>query len=159
MAVFPDDDLFTPTLTEEDDVVGFERPWNPWSLVVLSFFFGISGGGALLALNFSRLGTPRKVLPAVFAVIAVTLLITATRGWGYASLDDAGQLRLLRFADRAMETGVAGALAWMQRRRYRVFRGSSAEPGKLLLPGLLAAVLSVVIQLALSTLFESLFQR
>jgi hypothetical protein len=159
MAAYPEDDLFTPTLTEEDDADGFERPWSPWSLVMLTFFFGIPAGGSLLALNFSRLAAPRKVLPAVFGVIAATLLVAAARGWSYDHLHNEGQLRLFDLGDRVFQTATAGALAWAQRRRYRVFRGSAAEAGKLWPPGLLAAALSVALQLALTFLFASLFQR
>lgn len=157
MASYPEDDLFTPTLTEEDDADGFERPWSPSSLVVLTFFFGIPAGGSLLALNFSRLGMPRKVLPAVFAVIAATLLFTAASGWSYAHLHHEGQRNLLVLVERALQTAAAGALAWAQRRRYRIFRNSAAEPGKLLLSGILAAAVSTALQIALTLLLASLF--
>lgn len=159
MASHPEDDLFTPTLTEEDDADNFERPWNPGSLVALAFFFGFPAGGALLALNFVRLGMPRKVQPAVLAVIGGTLLLAVARGWISNQIHDPAQFRYLGYADRAVEAALAGALAWAQRRRYRVFQGSAAAAGKLLLPGLLAAVLSVAIQLALTAFFLSLFQR
>jgi hypothetical protein len=159
MAAYPEDDLFTPTLTEEDDADNFERPWSPWSLLLLAFFAGFPAGGALLALNFSRLGLPRKVLPAVFAVIATTLLLAVGRGWLFNQFHGEDQLRLFSLADRAVETAAAGMLAWAQRHRYRVFRGSAGEGGKLLLPGLLAAVLSVAIQLALTSFTASLFQQ
>jgi hypothetical protein len=158
-AAYPEDDLLTPTLTEEDDAVGFERPWQPWSLVVLTFFAGIPAGGSLLALNFSRLGVPRRVLPAVFSVIAATLLFSAWRGWSLHHLPVDGAWRLLSLAQRALESLAAGGLAWLQRRRYRVFRGSGGEPGPVLLPGVLAAVLSLAVQAALMLLFASLFDR
>src|SRR5687768_3132414 len=67
------DDLFRPTLTEQDDAVGFDRPWNPWSLVVLAFFFGLPGGGTLLALNFRRLGMPQAIWPVLAVVVLGTL--------------------------------------------------------------------------------------
>lgn len=158
-AAYSEDDLFTPTLTEEDDAVGFERPWNPWSLVVLTFFFGIPAGGGLLALNYSRLGVPRKALRAVLLVITAALLFAGLRGWGITHLHDESQLRLLNLGQKAVETLTAGALAWTQQRRFRVFRGSAGEPGRLLLPGILAAVLSVIAQMALAMLFASLFDR
>lgn len=158
-AAYPEDDLFTPTLTEEDDAVGFERPWNPWSLVVLTFFFGIPAGGGLLALNHSRLGVPRKALRAVLLVITATLLFAGLRGWGITYLHEESQLRLLNLGQKAVETLTAGALAWTQQRRYRVFRGSAGEPGRLPLPGILAAVLSLIVQMALAMLFASVFDR
>lgn len=158
-AAYPEDDLFTPTLTEEDDAVGFERPWSPWSLVVLTFFFGIPGGGGLLALNFSRLGVPRKVVPAVLVVITASLLFSALRGWGIVHLHAESHLRLLNLGQKALETVAAGALAWAQRRRYRVFQGSGGEAGRLLLPGAVAAALSLLVQMALAMLFASLFDR
>jgi hypothetical protein len=65
-----DDDLLAPELTEADDAVGFDRPWNPWSLVTLTFFFGLPAGGSLLALNFDRLGMPGRRLPALAIAIA-----------------------------------------------------------------------------------------
>lgn len=158
-AAHPDDDLFTPSLTEEDDATGFERPWNPWSLVVLTFFAGIPAGGSLLALNFSRLGIPRKVLSAVIAVILATLVFAALRAWGLTHLSDEGQRRLFNVAQRALETLTAGAIAWTQRRRHRVFRGAVGAEGKLLLPGLLAAALSFIVQVPLTMLFAALFDR
>src|SRR5262249_22153508 len=81
-AAVPDDDLFTPTLTEADDAVGFRRPWNPWSLVFVAFFraavmpapWALAGGGGTLALNFARLGVRQRVLPAGALVLAAALV-------------------------------------------------------------------------------------
>src|SRR5690606_30786669 len=55
-----DDALLTPSLTAADDAVGFDRPWNPWSLVMLVFFAGPLFGGVLAARNFVRLGQPER---------------------------------------------------------------------------------------------------
>ncbi len=52
----PPEDLLEPTLAEEDDAVDFDRPWNPMSLTILTFFCGVTAGGILLAINFKRLG-------------------------------------------------------------------------------------------------------
>src|SRR5687768_4790814 len=80
-----DDDLFTPTLTETDDAVEFDRPWNPWSLVTLTFFFGLVAGGGLLALNFRRLGIRGRLYPALAVVGVVVAASAAFLAWLAAS--------------------------------------------------------------------------
>src|SRR4051794_1678132 len=76
-----DDALLKPTLTEADDALDFAEPWNPWSLVVLTFFFGLPAGGGLLALTSPPLGMRPRLAPALTAVIAATALMTAARLW------------------------------------------------------------------------------
>src|SRR5690606_37884850 len=64
-----------PSLTAADDAVGFDRPWNPWSLVMLVFFAGPLFGGVLAARNFVRLGQPERSAPAIGLFVAIWLAI------------------------------------------------------------------------------------
>jgi hypothetical protein len=155
-SAYPDDDLFQPTLTEEDDAVGIKRPWNPWSLVVLTFFFGLPAGGGLLSWNLYRLGAPRRVLPAVALVVLGTLGLAALDGWMTFRFSDT-QRQLGSVLVRAGATLVAAGLAGAQRKRFRVFRSTGQEEGKLLLPGIAAAVLSLIVLQILQFLFLNVF--
>jgi hypothetical protein len=155
-AAHPDDELFRPTLTADDDAVGFARPWNPWSLVVLAFFFGLPAGGALLSWNLYRLGAARRALPALAIAVGGTLALAAIGGWAAVRAPE-GTQAWLPVALRAAWTLVAAALATAQRKRFRVFRHTSQEEGKLLLPGALAALCSVVVWEVLLILFATVF--
>ncbi|MCC2671215.1 MAG: hypothetical protein K0Q72_3686 [Armatimonadetes bacterium] len=155
-AAHPDDELFRPTLTADDDAVGFARPWNPWSLVVLAFFFGLPAGGALLSWNLYRLGVGRRALPAFSLVEVATLALAAIGGWAAVRAPE-GTQSWLPSALRAAWTLVAAALATAQRKRFRVFRASVAEEGRLWLPGVAAAACSVVLWELLLILFATVF--
>lgn len=77
-----------PILTQDDDLDGFGRPWNPELVVFAVFFAAELAGGLLVALNFRRLGMPRRFLPtlALFGALCLCfwggLLLLAS--WGSA---------------------------------------------------------------------------
>jgi hypothetical protein len=158
-----DSDLLQPTLREEHDSVDFNKPWRPWSLVVLTFFFGLPAGGALLALNFKRLGLRRSFAAAACIVVAATLVLAGARAWavsqGMVNLEDREQRRLLNFGMKAAATVAAMALAAAQRTRYRVFEGGGGQGGNLWGPGVLAAAASIAIQVLLELAFRQLFGK
>src|SRR5688500_12751591 len=138
MPAAPDDDLFQPTLTEADDAEGFNKPWNPWSLVVLAFFFGLPGGGGLLAFNYERLGIRGRLLPTLALVLVVSAAIAAAQLWLRANPVGGLQGRPARRAAGLAAQGAAAlaamALAGTQRRRYRLYQATGQEPGRVLLP-------------------------
>src|SRR5687767_10031614 len=76
-----EDDLFRQSLTEHDDAAGFDRPWNPWSLVVLTFFFGITPGMALLAFNYDRLGIKARLYRTLAVGLVLEVALTAFYVW------------------------------------------------------------------------------
>jgi hypothetical protein len=161
MSACPNEDLFTPTLTEQDDAAGFDRPWRPWSLVVLAFFFGLPAGGTLLALNFRRLGMPRRVVPALVLVALATPAMAAVSAWVAAARlapVDSDADRHLRWILRAVSCLVAIGIALPQQRRFRLFQTADLPGGRLLWPGLAAVLVSLALQFLLFALFYLVFR-
>ena len=64
------DDLFSPTLTPDDDIQGFDRPWNPNYLPLCAFFGGFVGTSLLVWMNQARLGVRRTGLVILGVVVA-----------------------------------------------------------------------------------------
>ena len=147
----PDIDLFTPSLTEDDDAVGFDSPWHPWSVVFAAFFCGAFGGGALMAWNFHRLGMRGRVWPCAltFAALGVAILFASVAL--RPDLSDPADARIARYAVRAATVLVAMGFASAQKRRFGIFTASGGEPGKLLLWGVAMFVLNAGLQIALLT--------
>jgi hypothetical protein len=158
-----DDDLLAPELTEADDAVGFDHPWNPWSLVTLSFFCGLLAGGSLLALNFDRLGMPGRRIPTLVIVIAVTTAGVLGTAWAVGTGVVGGTNRetqqMSRWALRGAFILVAIAIAALQRQRFRLFQASGQPAGHLLRPAVIASALSLLYQLAIGTVAYMLFRR
>jgi hypothetical protein len=155
-----DDDLLTPTLTDADDAVDFDRPWNPWSLVVLTFFFGLLAGGPLLALNYERLGIRRRfwVTAAVVGVFGVGLI--ALYAWiiyAHPALDTVEGRRWVRWGKQAVETLIAMGIAQPQLRRWRLFHASGLQGGNLLWWGVAAVLAATITQFLLGLFFVMLF--
>lgn len=161
MPIASHEDLLTPTLGEDDDAGDYRRPWNPWSLVVLSFFAGFLGGGWLLALNFRRLGMQTQVYAVLGAVIVLSILVSALYGWiaarGFAGLTGSEARSAAGLLARVLDTTLAIGLAGRQRRRFRLFSMTGEQGGGLLLPGLAAAVGSVLIEGGMRLAFLRLF--
>ena len=139
----PDADLLTPTLTAEDDLTGFAAPWNPQIVVILVLLCGPLAGGALLALNFRRLGLPRHAGKAFAAFAALALASAALVGWLTATGQlgtDATQKRTLRFGLNIAAVLLALVFLRRQSRRYRLWEMCGGKPAPLLGPGVLAFV-------------------
>ncbi len=155
-----DDDLFQPTLTSDDDVAGFEEPWDPTSLTFLTFFAGPLAGGALFAANFKRLGQPSRFVPTLMIVAAVSLpsyaLIPSVVTLRYAPFDARGKIIAEAARTEAQEnrfrsarrTGnlvlrligicLALALAAKQKSRFRLCVGTDHPTASLWATGVIA---------------------
>lgn len=77
MPLDPDDSLFQPTLSAEDDTIGIHEPWNPFYILFVTFFFGFIAGAILFWQNAARLGMPRYPRVSV-ALCALYLAIFGT---------------------------------------------------------------------------------
>ena len=147
------EDLFTPTLSEDDDALDFDQPWNPQSLVFATFFGGFLTGGILFGLNFKRLGRPERAWPCIVGGAILTLAWTyfavdaRQRGW-YEG--DSGLRSAVRIAQRALPVIVALWIAQLQKRRFRVYEGAHGEGARALVPGFLAVLLSMVVTFGLA---------
>jgi hypothetical protein len=139
-----DEELFRPTLSESDDAVGFDQPWNPWSLVVMTFFFGVTAGVGLLAFNYQRLGIKGRLYTTLAFALVLELLLTAVHVWavrnGMIIIDNRGEEGAVRVAMRIVSVVAAILVAQTQRKRFELFRHSRSKAGHLLKPALLAIV-------------------
>jgi hypothetical protein len=75
------DDLFRPTLTADHDTAGIHEPWNPWHLVMITFFFGFVAGAVLIALNAGRLSLNRWVKPVLAAGVVFLIANALVIAW------------------------------------------------------------------------------
>lgn len=148
----PSADLLTPVLTEADDAVGFDRPWTPWHLVFLTFFFGITAGGGLLALNFGRLGQPQRVAGAL-VFVAVASIATM---FGFALLVPEIGRPETKIVRRAIFLAAAIGMAALQRRRHRLHEACDLPAGKLLGPALAAIAIGSGIDAGIAVLVATL---
>lgn len=135
----PDWDLLQPTLTDADDLRGFNRPYNPWSLVLVVFFAGILYGSLMQAWNFHRLGRRRGVVLTVVTAVVVYALTTFSfvaivAAIGPEKSGDYAQLS--RFGLRLSWVIPALVVAKLQQRRFRVFQHGDEEPASALPIGL-----------------------
>lgn len=151
-----DHDLFRPSLTAADDSVGFERPWNPQSLVVATFFIGILGGGALLAWNCRRLGIKGRALPTLLLSMAIVAAWYLVLGAVFHGLPPAGYRALLRMGNRVIAVVAALTFAAGQQRRYRLFQRADLPAGRGL-PAIAVGALGLIGELALASFALRLF--
>ena len=155
-----DEDLLTPSLTEEHDAAGFQRPWNPYTLLLVTFFSGLPGGGTLLALNFGRLGKPAMVgrtmvlvwLGAVLLYVVVALLMRA--GVISAGMESR---QIVRFGVQAVSMFLGWFIVRAQRSRWEIFETSGQPKGALLWPVIGALVLGIASTFVIITIVFGLF--
>jgi hypothetical protein len=149
MSTHSNDDMLKPSLTADDDAVGFDHPWNPWSLVVLAFFLGVVPGGGLLALNFRRLGLKNRVGITLLWVALAEVVWIALEIWmirhGYLHLDESDAPEPGRWVMRVFSLGVAIAIAHPQHKRYRLFMTRHLPEGRLVIPACAAVVVTLVV--------------
>ena len=148
-----DDLLLTPTLTAEDDAVDFDHPWNPWSLVVLTFFVGLFAGGPLLALNAERLGLRRRFWLVAAVSGLAGLALVAGPVWALDAgivPDNPEARRIAGWVTRGLGTLVAILLALPQVKRWRLFQASGLPGGHLFWWGIGAAVAGTITTLLLA---------
>lgn len=150
-----DAELLQPSLDESHDLASFDRPWRPWSVVFATFFAQALGGGALLALNYRRLGQPRAAVLCLAGFLALALASVALLVWrgreGLLGRADPDQRLLWRTAVRGIALIPAALVAYHQQRRFDVYLLSGGEPARLLGPALAAVAISAVLNLGLVT--------
>ncbi len=144
------EELFTPTVTAEDDAVGFDYPWNPYSIVFATFFAGVFAGGLLFALNYRRLGQPRRCLPVAVGASAIAIVVYLMAnlliGKGIVQIDGIQPHRIVKFITQMLAVILALAMAATQHKRFRLAQYSDQPLGRLLLPGLAAVALGVIVE-------------
>lgn len=144
-----DDELLRQSLTEDDDAAGFDRPWNPWSLVMLTFFFGITTGLGLLAFNYQRLGIKGRLYATLGIAVALEILLTACHVWavqnGLIVWGDRDDMRTLRLGTRVVSVLVAVLIAHTQQKRFRLFQRSNLPAGPLLIPAVIAIAVGIAL--------------
>jgi hypothetical protein len=157
MSTPSNDDLFAPSLREEDDATGFDQPWHPWTLVVITFFCGLIAGGGLLALNFRRLGMKGRLYPTLAIAALGHVLIVGTGLWiSYSGMIDPGDRdssRMLSWGGKAVACLIAILVARPQQRRYRLFEMSNLPGGKLLWPALAAIGAALLVDIPVVALY------
>lgn len=154
----PDSDLFTSVLDERDDLVGFQKPWRPGSLVFLCFFAGPFCGGALMGWNFRKLGMTRWVWPCWLVFAGAGLLVygvLASRMDGRAEVEDH---QLVKNLLRALWILIALVFAHYQKRRFQIFEAGDEEPASLWIPGIIAILVSLLVTLAVVFSFTALLE-
>lgn len=144
-----DDELLRPSLTEDDDAVGFDQPWNPWSLVVLTFFFGITPGIGLLAFNYQRLGIKGRLYSTLAVGLVLEIGLTALHVWavqaGWIQLQNRDDMRTFRMIARVISLLAAVIVAQTQQKRFRLFQRSDLPAGHLLKPALAAIAAGLIL--------------
>jgi hypothetical protein len=153
-------DLLTPTLGAEADVSGFDRPWRPWSLVMLSFFFGLVAAGGLIAVNWSRMGRPGRVFPTLSVAGLGAVLLAAGQVWaGFhapGSWREAGGSGIT-LSGQVVAVTVSLLLSAPQRRLYQIYRQGREPQGSLLWPAVGAVAVGLPAEFLLRVGFLVLF--
>lgn len=152
------DPFTTPILAHDEgpegEKTGFDRPWNPWGLVLFTLIFGLIGGGGLLAFNYRYLGmrgrTGWALAGVLFASLAIDMGIVWAGVTGLIDPRDPSASQNLMLTGKVISALVVVALAATQHGRWQEFRATGMPRGKLLVPGIVAAVVSVVLQFGIS---------
>ena len=125
--------LLQPSLGRQDDLSGFDKPYNPWNLVMAAFFFGPLGGGWMLANNFGRIGQRRRVVPCMLAFLGLAIVLTTILVWWSEPGVPREQARVVPWwvkrGGQALTVVVAMVVAAMQKQRYRLYEHSGGEQG------------------------------
>ena len=145
------DELLEPTLGSADDDAGFDRPFNPRSLVIASFFGGALAAAWLFAWNFRKLGEPRKAPWCFAALTLVGVAVVAAIAYYVQTSPDLDafkdQTRTLKLVSRVAGVVVGLAMAGMQERRFRLYSMGGGEPAPALLPSLIAILITTLLQI------------
>ena len=148
-----DEDLLRPTLNEEDDVVAFDRPWDPWSLAFVTFFGGPIAGGILYSWNFRRLGMPAKapwcLAGFLLLGVAVTVFALSRMDYPLGAEERRAAGSTARMWMRICALAAAGIAIAQQRRRYRLFVFHGGGSARLFLPALGILLASILAQVVL----------
>ncbi len=142
-------DLLEPTLTERDDAAGFQKPWNPWSVLVVAAICKPVIGTIILAMNARRLGLPRQVFPLALSGTLVSFVVMAlvplyvTEEMSEDLILERG--RVVRFSLSFLGAGICLAMNKNHQRRLRVYQMGDGEPGSLILPGAILIIVSLFV--------------
>jgi hypothetical protein len=144
----PADDLFSPSLTEEHDAKGFDKPWSPDGLVLLSVFCGLPGAGVFWVDNWRRLGKAKHQISTAAAIVIFSGVLLTTAEWlqltGVVPRETRGSW--ISFGMRLAGIVVAIVIAHHQRKRYRLFELTGLPKGKWIIP--------IVVSLAVTLVFS-----
>lgn len=141
-------DFFEPTLDARDDFTGFDQPFEPYWLALVSFFGGPFVAGAMIGWNHAKLGGSKLVAWGWFLLLSIGLFpfMASDRTWG-----------------RVVLLALIVAAQLYHRRRYRLYQhsGGEARGGCWLALGVLAVgmVASMVFYLVLMFSAYSLLDR
>ena len=149
----PDADLFRPSLDASHDVELVDRPWDPASITMASFFVGPFGAAWLVARNQGRLRTGglRWLLPVAGILVSVGTHLSIYFGPADAEPLESGQVRvLMRIA--------TVALTWLalapQRTRFRIFEHEGGKAAGMWGPGFLALFLNLLLAIVVAAVLE-----
>jgi|GEM_PF-1937798 len=161
-SIVPPPDLLEPTLDENDDLRGFENPWNPSSLVLAAFFAGPFAGGYLVASNFKRLGMRNRFYRALCLFVGLGLVIwvsfTTLTYLEWIAREGVGARRLFRWTIQGLTALAAYLVTRSQRARFRLFVASGCDPARLWAPGILAFVVGLGLDFAMTQLVRELLE-
>ena len=125
----PSLDLLQPSLTREDNLVSFQKPWNPLGLFFVAVFGGILPAGLLASANFHRLGLGRRRLIMALELTLATSLFLAlivaliAKFWAPSITDNS---LLLVLYNRALALGMIWSLVRQQSRRFGLYASGNA---------------------------------
>lgn len=157
-----DEELLQPSLDAAFDVRGFRKPWNPSRLLWVAFFGGPLGAGALYGDNYARLNRPDARLACWIGGLVLALAAALAGAWLFESgaLEGADKQRTQMF--RWGLQGGCVAIGWFltrdQAKAFRAFEASGGSAGKLLLPGIVACVLSALVFIGMFVLCVSVLR-
>ncbi len=152
-----DPTLLQPSLGEQDDAGGFDRPLNPHTIIIWSFFCGIVCGGLLFATNFRRLGWPRRFWPTLYGTLLLASTVYVVLVWGVqAGWFHELPRNVLRQFNRGVAIVAAIVLAQTQSRRYRLAIVTNTPLGSHWKLGIVCAFAGVGIELVIALLIQFL---
>lgn len=147
-------DLFEPVLSERDDPRGFDKPWDPWHVVMATFFIGLLGGTALVTWNLVKLGDKNRAI--AFGILAGSAAVSLY-ALGYWAMEtdpwDLGEeARSYTFYGRkAVALLAAIASIPLQRHRFHVYTHAGGIRGRILGP----AVISLLVAYGIEKVIEA----
>lgn len=121
-------ELLQPTITDADDVAGFDRPYDPIWMVYVTPLVGLLFTGLVLAYNYGRLGMPNRRIPAaIFAIVASTTLFVGAiyLAAALAVQGIVGYTGFIWIGRIALSLALCYWIARDQQRRYRIFAHSN----------------------------------
>ena len=113
-----------------------KRPWSPIPLVLVALVGGLPGAGALLAINWHRLGRPELARKTATILALLTLAGAASIGWLHArgqvggmTPESAGEGVGIEMAWYLAQIGIALFVAVRQRSLFEQFLANSSQSG------------------------------